>query len=74
VNPLTLHLPPLGTLLCDPTPTLAIETVAAGATFAVLFPSDGLFAGASLCAQGASVDASGTILLTNALDVAIGTF
>lgn len=74
VNPLNLFLPPLGTLLCDPAQTIAIETAAAGLPFAVPVPNDCAFVGLSICTQGASLNALGAILLTNALDITIGTF
>jgi hypothetical protein len=74
VNPLNLFLPPLGTLLCDPTQIVAIATAAAGLPFAVPVPNDCVFVGTSVCTQGASLDALGAILLTNALDITIGTF
>ena len=69
-----ISLPPLGTLLCDPTLTFTIEGSAAGGPFAVPVPNDCAFVGASVCTQGASLDALGNILFTNALDITIGTF
>ncbi len=69
-----LDLSPLGTLLCDPALIVTIETVAAGTPFAVPVPPDCIFVGVGVCTQGASVDALGTIRLTNALDVTIGSF
>ncbi len=38
------------------------------------FPADCTLVGAAACGQGASIDAGGTIQLTNALDIVIGTF
>ena len=69
-----ISLPPLGTLLCDSTLTFTIEGSAAGSPFAVPIPDDCAFVGASVCTQGASLDALGNILFTNALDITIGTF
>ena len=74
VNPLNLFLPPFGTLLCDVTLTIAIQTAAAGVPFAVPVPADCNFIGTTVCTQGASLDGLGNILFTNALDITIGTF
>jgi hypothetical protein len=74
VNPLNVVAPPFGTLLCDPTHVLATLTVGAGGAFAVPVPGDCALIGVAVCSQGASIDALGTIKLTNALDVALGTF
>jgi hypothetical protein len=73
-NPLNLSLPPFGTLLCDPALTFTIATAAAGVPFGVPVPVDCGFLGTKVCTQGASLDGLGNILLTNALDVTIGTF
>lgn len=74
VNPLNVPLPPFGTLLCDPTVIAAIPTSPAGVPFAIPVPYDCALAGASLCTQGASLNAAGNLLLTNALDLVLGTF
>jgi hypothetical protein len=74
VNPLELTLPPFGTLLCDLARTLSIETSPPGVPFAVAVPFDCQLAGVNLTTQGAAVDASGAILLTNALDITLGSF
>ncbi|MEM7309014.1 MAG: hypothetical protein AAF682_20190 [Planctomycetota bacterium] len=71
---LNVDLGALGTLLCDPSSTVSIPSVAAGAPFAVSIPSDCMLAGLSFCSQGASLDALGSIRLTNALDITVGTF
>ena len=73
-NPLNFSLPPWGTLLCDPTLVLATVLSPAGVPFAVPVPTDCGLAGLTLCTQGASIDPQGKILLTNALDIKIGTF
>jgi hypothetical protein len=72
-NPINFFLPPWGTLLCDPTVVLATLLSPAGVPFAVPVPSDCGLAGLTLCTQGASIDPAGKILLTNALDIKIGT-
>ncbi len=73
-NPTNLDLGPFGTLLCDPAIIFSILSVVAGVPFAVAIPSSCAFVGASICTQGASLDPLGTILLTNALDITLGTF
>ncbi|MEM7306944.1 MAG: hypothetical protein AAF682_09750 [Planctomycetota bacterium] len=67
-----LPLPPLGTLLCQ-IGTL-VFTASPGVPFAVPIPDSCALVGLSLCTQAASVDAAGTIALTNALDITVGTF
>ena len=74
VNPLNLSLPPFGTLLCDPTVIVTIQTSSAGVPFAVPVPNDCFFVGVTVYTQGASLDALGNIVFTNALDITIGTF
>ncbi len=73
-TPLNLPIPTLGTLLCDPSSTLLIQTAPPRVPFAVSIPGACAFAGVTLCSQGASLDALGGILLTNALDITLGTF
>ena len=72
-SPLNFFLPPWGTLLCDPTLVLATVLSPAGVPFAVPVPGDCGVAGLTLCTQGASIDPQGKVLLTNALDIKIGT-
>ena len=69
-----ISLPPLGTLLCDPALTISIESATASQPFAIPIPNDCTFVGLNVCTQGASLDALGSILFTNALDITIGTF
>ena len=73
VSPLSVNIPTsFGTLLCGlPTPALTFA-VAAGAPFQIPIPEDCSLVGAVPCAQAVSVDASGAIGLTNALDLTIG--
>ncbi|HEX5050802.1 MAG TPA: hypothetical protein VFZ65_03435 [Planctomycetota bacterium] len=61
---------PFGTLLCNPIVLLAGP---AGAPFPLALPPNCAFAGFPICAQGASTDGV-SILLTNALDVVVGSF
>ena len=71
--PANLPLPPLGTLLCDPT-SLVTQFVAPapGQSFHVPIPVDCVLVGLSLCTQG--VSSNGLVTrLTNALDLTIGT-
>ncbi|MEM7308363.1 MAG: FG-GAP-like repeat-containing protein [Planctomycetota bacterium] len=63
----------LGTLLCNPAVSVPFVT-APGVPFAVPVPGECALAGATLCAQGATQDSGGSIALTNALDVTVGTF
>lgn len=64
---------PFGTLLCDLSTPPVLLNGAPGVPFALAIPDDACgLAGQSLCAQGASADAS-SIALTNALDVTVGT-
>ncbi len=72
-NPLQIYVPPLGTLLCDPSAILVSKTVAPGAPFAVPIPFKCAFLGLAVCTQGASVDGLGALHLTNALDATFGT-
>ncbi len=72
--PLNLPFPPAGTILCDFfsfNPILF--TVAAGTPFAIPFPNQCNLVGVSLCSQGLSTDGF-AVLLTNALDLTVGTF
>jgi hypothetical protein len=74
--PANLPIPPYGTLLCDVlTPPLMLFTSPGpGAPFSIPIPCSCDLIGLGLCSQGASVDAGGaTVLLTNALDITIGT-
>ena len=71
-GPANAPLPGIGTLLCDVSGGLLLFPAVPGEPFAVPVPSDCNLAGASLCAQGFSFDASG-VALTNALDIVLGT-
>lgn len=61
---------PFGTLLCTPSVLFAGP---AGATFLLGIPANCSLAGVAFTAQGASTDGV-SILVTNALDVIVGTF
>ncbi|MEM7309329.1 MAG: hypothetical protein AAF682_21780 [Planctomycetota bacterium] len=74
VNPLNVALPPFGTLLCDPTILITVQTSPAGVPFAVPLPLDCASVGVTFCAQGASLDAAGSLRFANALDITIGTY
>ncbi|MEM7310444.1 MAG: VCBS repeat-containing protein [Planctomycetota bacterium] len=65
---------PAGTLLCAPPSAALTFAGAPGAPFAVQVPADCVLIGQSLCAQGASAYAAGALVLTNALDLTVGTF
>jgi hypothetical protein len=69
-----VSLPPFGTLLCDLATLIMLPTSAPGVPFAISIPNDCSLIGATLCAQGASVDALVSISLANALDITIGSF
>ncbi|QDU68182.1 NHL repeat-containing protein [Engelhardtia mirabilis] len=73
-GPTNLPLPGFGTLLCDLAVTYFTATTAAGAPFAVDIPPTCQIVGLGLCTQGVSVDGVGGLLLTNALDIAVGTY
>jgi hypothetical protein len=64
----------LGTLLCSLTPPLQLYTRPAGVPFAIPVPNVCELAGVVLIAQAGSMDVAGTIALTNALDITIGTY
>ncbi len=69
-----LNLPTgLGTLLCSPPPAGLIFSVSAGTAFQLPIPNSCLLAGAAGCTQAASLNPDSTILLTNALDIVLGT-
>ena len=77
--PTNVSVPPFGTFLCDiftPPGLLVLFTNPnPGTPFSIPVPCNCDFIGLTLCTQGASVGADGTtILLTNALDITIGTF
>ncbi|MGE0141909.1 MAG: hypothetical protein AB7I19_01290 [Planctomycetota bacterium] len=61
---------PFGTLLGGPGATALIVPV--GVPFTLPIPLDSRLVGASLSAQGASIDVQ-TLALTNALDITLGT-
>ena len=65
---------PLGTILCGVSPFLVVSNPSPGSPFAVAIPGDCVNVGLALCTQGASISASGSIELANALDIVIGTF
>jgi hypothetical protein len=72
--PANVHVPPMGTLLCDlgVSPLIVFSTVP-GLPFSIAIPPSCDLVGASLCSQGASTDGS-SLALTNALDITIGSF
>jgi hypothetical protein len=72
-GPTNTLLPGLGTLLCDLSQISVLQTVPAGQPFKVPVPASCSFAGFALCAQAAAVDPTGALLLTNALDITLGT-
>ncbi len=61
-----------GTLLVDLTPPTITLTAAPGVPFALPIPSDCALLGLQRFAQGASVDPTGVLEVTNALDLTIG--
>lgn len=69
---LNVPLPPYGTLLCGPVLLSLFQPP--GTPFALFLPDDSTLSGASLCAAGGSIDVAGTILLTNALEITLGSF
>lgn len=72
VSPANIPLPPFGTILCSP--AFLVVSGTPGVPFNIALPGDCNLVGASLCAQGASADLLGTVLVTNALDITIGAF
>ena len=74
LGPLNLPLPPYGTLLCLPPFLLGPLTGAPGVPFFLPIPNDCVLVGLPLCTQAFSLDAGGTALMTNALDLTIGSF
>lgn len=71
LSPANLPLPPLGTLLCDLSQPPYLFTTTPGTPFSIPIPNSPNLPGVSLCAQGASTDAS-TAQLANALDIVLG--
>lgn len=76
--PTNVPIPPFGTFLCDiftpPGLLVLVTNPNPGTPFSIPVPCNCDLIGISLCTQGASVGADGTaILLTNALDIIIGT-
>ena len=70
--PTNLPLPPFGTLLCDVSaPGTLMFDGPPGAPFALALPPNCALGGVALCVQGASFDGV-QLLLTNALDVVLG--
>ncbi|QDU69371.1 hypothetical protein [Engelhardtia mirabilis] len=72
--PLDLPIGALGTLLCAPPAIIDPFVTAPGQPFFIPIPNQCVLVGASLCTQGVSADLGGTVLLTNALDITLGTF
>jgi hypothetical protein len=73
-GPANVPLAPYGTLLCDVVSSpLFTFSAPAGSAFAIPIPDDCGVAGVPLTSQGAAVDGA-VILLTNALDLVVGTF
>jgi hypothetical protein len=64
----------IGTLLCNPPPPGLIFLTSVGLPFAIAVPSECSLIGIALCAQAGSLDPTGLIALTNALDLVIGAF
>jgi hypothetical protein len=64
---------PFGVLLCA-LPHFGAQLVGPGVPFAFPIPAQCSLAGVSLCTQGGAITANGTIQITNALDLVIGTF
>ncbi|MEM7309098.1 MAG: VCBS repeat-containing protein [Planctomycetota bacterium] len=63
-----------GTLLCDPAQLVAWTASTPGLPFALAVPDECGLVGVGLCAQGASLDRSGALQLTNALDLVVGSY
>jgi hypothetical protein len=64
---------PIGTLLCSPPPMRQVHLGTPGQPFAIAVPSSPSLIGLTACSQGGAVAPGGTIALTNALDLVIGT-
>ena len=62
-----------GTIICYP-PVFVVQSPAPGIPFSVPIPGACVAVGVTLCAQGAAIDSGGTLALTNALALKIGTF
>ena len=63
---------PWGTILCDVPPALLVSATP-GSPFSVPVPATCTAVGATAVAQAVSIDALGSIELTNALDLVLGT-
>ncbi|MEM7200634.1 MAG: LamG domain-containing protein [Planctomycetota bacterium] len=76
LGPANLTVPGIGgTILCDVTqPGWTLVRSFPGVPFALDIPYECALAGATMCAQGGSLDSCLGLVLTNALDVTIGTF
>ncbi|MEM7311289.1 MAG: pentapeptide repeat-containing protein [Planctomycetota bacterium] len=72
-NPTDVALGALGQLLCAG-PYFNVTVVPAGAPFAFVLPEDCTLPGTIACVGAGSVDASGGVALTNAIDIVIGTY
>ena len=75
VSPASQNIPlgSLGTLLCALPPSPLVLLATPPANFLAPIPADCALAGVELCTQAASVDPTGVIQLTNALDIVLGT-
>lgn len=67
-----ISLPSWGTLLCDLTTNFSLASGPAGQPFAIAIPLNGSLVGVAFSTQGASLDALGNMLFTNAIDITIG--
>jgi hypothetical protein len=72
--PVNLPVPPHGTLLCLPPIIVGPLTGSPGTPFVFPIPNDCVLVGIPLCTQAFSLDAVGNALLTNALDITLGSF
>lgn len=72
--PINIALPPFGTLLCLPPTVTSLYTSVPGLPFHAPIPADCVLVGASLCTQAFSIDGASNLLLTNALDITLGSF
>ncbi|QDU83948.1 hypothetical protein Pla163_10490 [Planctomycetes bacterium Pla163] len=65
---------PVGTLLCDLSGANYLYYATPGQPFDLPVPDDCAFVGLTGCVQGGSVDITGALFATNALDFTVGTF
>jgi hypothetical protein len=72
-TPISLPVGPLGTLLCA-LPHVGATLVPAGTPFGFYLPVNCAWVGLQLCCAAGSINAAGTIQLTNALDITLGSY